>query len=439
MATEVKEAIPEATIEDISKAWAASISQSLGVDGEYLDESLEPAGCKLRIHHMHSKDAAKLFNPGTVDAVFIDGHSIFKSVSEDLATWRKIVKSHSGSIIVNDFDDFDQHPGVARAVIEYAETHNIRLRSIDATNVVLGGTTSCAVVTETALPEQLKKAKQIAINEKMESSDQLFISAEGTPPCIKHPTTCNELCQNVGRLVRSRRDQVQADTNHKARHFPTLLNYYKCIDAKVIVEIGNPIGSHAQYMLKLRSGGIRQYHIIDPFLMKGDEVIKKVAQDGASEEAISVAWADSVRKALGVDGEYMDEFMEPAGCKLRVHRIEATEGAKLFGDHSVDVVYIDDIPTYEVLRDVVAAWSRVVKPYTGALIFNHFDSFDDHPGVSRLVLEVAAQRGIQIRSIDESNKVLGGLETCALLTEKVEQDLMEKARSILKADDGPRS
>lgn len=431
MAKEIRSKVPDATTMDISKAWASSIQGAISTYGEYLEEGMDPVGCKLRIHRTSSQEAAKLFQPNSVDAIFVDNHHTYQGITEDLTTWKRALK-HGGAMIVTDFNELDENPGVARAVIEYSEHQKLGLRSIDAANVVLGGPATCAVLTTEAAPEQFQKAHKVATNERLEASDELFVSAEGTPPCIKHPSVCDGLCDSIGTLMRDRRNAVQSDIEgSKSWYQSTMLQYYTCMDAKVIIEIGDNTGSHAQYALKHRSGGIRQYHLVDPFQTESDDHELSMLTSGATESSVSQAWADSVRKAIGVDGEFLDEGMEPAGCKFRIHRVDPIAGgALLFGDHAVDVVFINGVYSYEITQKLIGAWTRVVKS-SGALIVNGFDAFEESPGIARAVLEEADRRGIQIRSVDATNKVLGGSNLCAHPSSQEEPEQMKRARQIV--------
>ena len=62
---------------------------------------------------------------------------------------------------------------------------------------------------------------------------------------------------------------------------------------------------------------------------------------------------------LGRQGLYhtgKNGFITPTPlCKLRMHHCTSVVGAKQFGDHSVDAVFIDGLHTHEgVLEDVEA-------------------------------------------------------------------------------------
>lgn len=85
------------------------LSKALGTDGEYLDEGMTPADCKLRIHHALSVKGAELFEDNSVDAVFIDGLHTYEGVVMDINAWVKKLK-HKGSLLFNDYQDIINFP-----------------------------------------------------------------------------------------------------------------------------------------------------------------------------------------------------------------------------------------------------------------------------------------------------------------------------------------
>mmetsp|Transcript_28369 Transcript_28369/g.43962 ORF Transcript_28369/g.43962 Transcript_28369/m.43962 type:complete len:296 (-) Transcript_28369:15-902(-) len=187
------------------------------------------------------------------------------------------------------------------------------------------------------------------------------------------------------------------------------------INAKRIVEVGVAWGAQTAYHLKHGADFIEEYHVVDPFLAgydANDPMSKLIAESApdASYEDISLAWYQGMSMDLGNDGMYLqDEPMPPAGCRLRMHRYKSVEGAKLFGDLSVDAVFIDGLHTYEgVLEDIEAWMSKIVVG--GSLIFNDFQ--DPHFGVNKAVWEMADRHNIKITMIDPTNAVFGGKESC---------------------------
>ena len=171
-------------------------------------------------------------------------------------------------------------------------------------------------------------------------------------------------------------------------------------------------------MLKHGRGIIYEYHVVDPFMAGYDkkDIMSKWMQKAAPEASpadISLAWYKSISLALGTLGELFDEGMEPAGCRLRMHRLKSVEGAKLFANHSVHAVFIDGLHTYEGVVDDINAWRDKVKMENGALIFNDYNMRKQFGGISKAVKEEAERRGIQPFMIDRTNAVLGGKNGCA--------------------------
>lgn len=84
----------------------------------------------------------------------------------------------------------------------------------------------------------------------------------------------------------------------------------------------------------------------------------KEAASNATAEEISIAWFKGMAKELGSDGLYLEEreMDPPPGCRLRMHQMKSDEGAKLFGDHSVDAVFIDALHSYEGVAADINAW-----------------------------------------------------------------------------------
>lgn len=80
---------------------------------------------ELAILHMvraTSVQAARMFDEGSLDLVFVDGLHDEKSVQEDIITWLPKINLSSGMIAGHDYDRFQlaegvsEHPGVKRAV-----------------------------------------------------------------------------------------------------------------------------------------------------------------------------------------------------------------------------------------------------------------------------------------------------------------------------------
>ena len=63
---------------------------------------------------------------------------------------------------------------------------------------------------------------------------------------------------------------MQNSTKSWAWYYPSVLSYYQCVQARIVVEVGAAFGSQAQYMLK-NLHSLQEYHIVDPFLAGYDK------------------------------------------------------------------------------------------------------------------------------------------------------------------------
>jgi hypothetical protein len=188
------------------------------------------------------------------------------------------------------------------------------------------------------------------------------------------------------------------------------------MNARVWVEVGAAWGAMSRHMLR-HATTIQEYHIVDPFrggYDAGDPMSKQFAMAVANRsfDEISRAWADHIGWALGTSAE------ASAGCQLRIHRVPSVEGAKLFANRSVDVVFVDGLHTYEGVRDDIAAWASKTTQ-AGALVFNDFPVVSVFPGIQQAVHEEAERRGHNfnhlrfINAERRDNAVLGGDPKCA--------------------------
>lgn len=241
----------------------------------------------------------------------------------------------------------------------------------------------------------------------------LFPAHPKTPPCETHAPVCEGLCKSVNSFAQSRRNLLQADVeNGLSRNLQSVLEFFKCRNATRIVEVGSSsgFGATAQYILKHYLKDITEYHVVDPFVVgKGMMRIFRGSTPKATAEQISKAWADSLGTAFGIDGEFLDQGMQPAGCKLRIHRLKSKDAAMLFGEDSVDIVLIDGLRTYQETVDHLQTWIPILHT-GGALIVRGFDTYD---GVARALLEEANRRGITLRSINQNHVVLVTVESCS--------------------------
>lgn len=186
---------------------------------------------------------------------------------------------------------------------------------------------------------------------------------------------------------------------------------------KKVVEVGAAFGSQTAFHLKY-STFIDEYHIVDPFMAGYDPEDPmanqfRIAAPDASPEDISIAWYESMARHLGGEGDYLQgDAMPPADCKLRIHRFKSETGALLFGDYSVDAVFIDGLHTYEGVVIDIKAWVSKIR-VGGSLIFNDYSDVKTFPGISRTVKEEAARQNIEVSMIDGTNALLGGKNECA--------------------------
>lgn len=237
-----------------------------------------------------------------------------------------------------------------------------------------------------------------------------------TPECKPHPTECTGMCKIVGKFLKEQRDGVLSNPTSWMWYYQGVSDYYRCIGAKKVVEVGVAFGGQTAFHLK-NSEFIEEYHVVDPFMAgydPEDPMSKQfnLAAPDATPEDISIGWATSMAKELGNDGDYLKEGMTPAGCKLRMHRLKSDEGAELFGDFSVDAVFIDGLHTYEGVVVDIKAWLKKIK-IGGSLIFNDYNDIHSFPGVSKAVKEEAARQNVEILMIDGTNAVIGGKKECA--------------------------
>src|SRR5262249_3270874 len=75
---------------------------------------------------MSSQMAARLFDPGSVDFVFLDGDHSEKAVREDLQTWYPLIKP-GGILGIHDYSNPD-FPGVESAVDRFLEQQGLKGR-----------------------------------------------------------------------------------------------------------------------------------------------------------------------------------------------------------------------------------------------------------------------------------------------------------------------
>jgi predicted O-methyltransferase YrrM len=88
---------------------------------------LAPYNCE--IIRKPSMEAVKGFAPESLDFVYIDADHSYKSVSEDIKAWSRVVRK-GGIISGHDYGHYkykDRNLGSKRAINEYATAHNKKL------------------------------------------------------------------------------------------------------------------------------------------------------------------------------------------------------------------------------------------------------------------------------------------------------------------------
>ncbi len=80
---------------------------------------LERFARRAKLVKMRSVDASRLFEPGSIDFVYIDGSHQYQDVLNDISAWWPIL-SDKGILAGHDFDDQEIHAGVKEAVTQFA-------------------------------------------------------------------------------------------------------------------------------------------------------------------------------------------------------------------------------------------------------------------------------------------------------------------------------
>jgi hypothetical protein len=104
---------------------------------QHVTERAKKYGGRAIIHRAFSLDAVKLFKPGQLDFVYLDGNHSYPAISADLEAWYPIVKP-GGVFSGHDYLDGDPDPGgphsgdygVKQAVTEFAAKHNLTVNVI---------------------------------------------------------------------------------------------------------------------------------------------------------------------------------------------------------------------------------------------------------------------------------------------------------------------
>jgi Methyltransferase domain len=245
------------------------------------------------------------------------------------------------------------------------------------------------------------------------------LPSRSTSKCTMDETPCDDLCKEVGNFLLDKREIMFAREvtgtawSRWAWYYEHISQYLKCTNATKFVEVGAAYGANAAYQLK-HTTFLQEYHIVDPFLSGYDSSDAMsfefaAAAKNATSLDIAKAWSDSIQYHLSQMGLYSrSQSMIPAGCRLKIHNTFSMNGALLFENDSVDVIFIDGIHTYEGVMNDIIAWFPKVKP-GGALILNDFGSW---PGVTKAVIEFCSRHNLEINMIDGTNAIILGINSC---------------------------
>ena len=117
-----------------------------------------------------------------------------------------------------------------------------------------------------------------------------------TPSCKPHPSHCEGLCSTVSTFVQEERKLYLTTKDSWGAYYKSVHEYYRCVDAKIIVEVGIAYGSQTAYHLKHGRDFIKEYHVVDPFLGgydKGDATSRKfqeAAQLHIADPTMLASW-----------------------------------------------------------------------------------------------------------------------------------------------------
>ena len=86
--------------------------------------NIQPYSGRAKLIRAGSVEASRLFAPGSVDFVYIDGEHTYEAVRGDLEAWWDRIGDH-GIMAGHDWTDQPVHAGVKRAVTEFAEARGL--------------------------------------------------------------------------------------------------------------------------------------------------------------------------------------------------------------------------------------------------------------------------------------------------------------------------
>lgn len=119
-----------------------------------------------------------------------------------------------------------------------------------------------------------------------------------------------------------------------------LIKYVKANKTWTMAEIGSFVGDSTRVF----SGAVKEVHSIDPWQNGYDD----------ANDPSSYKWPMHQIEAQ------FDEVVEECGNIIK-HKMTSLEGAELFDDESLDMVYIDGNHLYEFVKADIIAWYPKVK------------------------------------------------------------------------------
>lgn len=125
------------TVKNIKTLHLVDPYEEYVMDGKVINYANAKQNAKKRLrffsnvlwYHLDSEHASKTFNDSSLDFVYIDANHSYESVLEDITAWYPKVKK-GGVIGGHDFSG--KFPGVAKAVIEYAEKNKLEIHGSGA-------------------------------------------------------------------------------------------------------------------------------------------------------------------------------------------------------------------------------------------------------------------------------------------------------------------
>jgi hypothetical protein len=136
----------------------------------------------------------------------------------------------------------------------------------------------------------------------------------------------------------------------------------------VLVEVGSFVGDSTRVFARR----CKEIHSVDPWKNGYDD----------EHDPSSYTWPMERIEAQ------FDEVVEECGNIIK-HKMTSLEGAELFEDESIDMVYIDGNHLYEYVKQDIIAWSPKVKK--GGWVCGHDWQHKKAQGVKPAVLETVGQ------------------------------------------------